>query len=396
MKIIFLLSCLMGIHSFQLLQHPLENKIAYISGFRNTKEINDVTFNALRVYFNKYPLLIFKGFENVSPDDFLHFVKRFDHDCDNDVINHPNDHESKILQPFDKFPDCPHVAPRGNVELSNYYNIKNINIQPHDAFINNYVWHTDILGYETKVPNVVTGFYIIENPLIGGDTDFISGERVYENLSEEEKKAAQNILVEINRKKFIKAQAVTDYSGANRIEKFIENDERNVRIPILYAPDGINEKPHILLMPSFFEKVVGWNVDDSRKWMKKFMNEKVLPYRVSVQWKKNDLAVFNNRLFMHSSTPARNYIDNKDSSKRLLFQTFIPTKRRLLSIKPNDINVYSAYNSKWIENQESSKLSTQLYMKYYNAMLGSYDHENMIDDSYYIVSDHVNKDTNLY
>jgi hypothetical protein len=235
----------------------------------------------------------------------------------------------------------------------------------------------------------------MEQPLIGGDTDFISGETIYENLTPQEQLATHNMLIEINRRKFITASLEIDYAGVNRLESFEEREDGNTRIPLVYAPDNENEKPRVLIMPTFFEKVVGWSVDDSRKWMKKFMNEKVLPYRVSVQWKKNDLAVFNNRLFMHSSTPARNYMDNKDSCKRLLFQTFIPTKRRLLAIKPNDINVYSAYNAKWIENQESSKLSTQLYMKYYNAMLGSYDHENMIDDSYYIVSNHINKINNL-
>ena len=47
-----------------------------------------------------------------------------------------------------------------------------------------------------------------------------------------------------------------------------------------------------------------------------FMNNHVLPYRRSVQWQKDDLAIFNNRRFIHSSTPAEQYMKNKDSDNR--------------------------------------------------------------------------------
>jgi hypothetical protein len=117
-------------------------------------------------------------------------------------------------------------------------------------------------------------------------------------------------------------------------------------------------------MPTFFERVVGWSITDSRKWIKKFMNEKVLPHRISVQWKKGDLAVFNNRRFIHSSTPARNYLDNIDSSKRLLLQTFIPTNKPLLSYQPLKKDVYSCYNVGWINDQEISIISAHNKIKF--------------------------------
>jgi alpha-ketoglutarate-dependent taurine dioxygenase len=371
-------------HAIRLAEHPLERRICYVYGLNDIKNIDKDLLNNLHETFKSHPFMIFKNLENVPPKDFLNFVKTFDDKCDNNALENPDDYEHQMLQPFDQFPDCKHVAPRGNAELINYYNIKNINIKPYDAFINNYVWHTDILGHEYKLPNVVTGFYIIEQPLIGGDTDFISGETIYEKLNEEEKKATQNILIEINRRKFITNNLEIDYAGVNRMEEYVERSDGNTQLPLVYAPDNLIEKPRVLLMPTFFEKVVGWSVKESRTWMKNFMINKILPHRVSIQWKKGDLAIFNNRRFIHSSTPARNYLDNKDSSKRLLLQTFIPTKRELLGIKPSDKNVYACYNVEWLKDQEKSIISAHDCIKYSENKIEK-NNSTVYDDKYYVV-----------
>lgn len=349
----------------RLLSHPLEKRAAYIYGIQDVTKIDQSTLVLLQTIFKKHPLLIFKDLPTISPNDFLQFVKNFDPNHDQEALKNPEDYQHQMLQPFDQFPDCKHVAPRGNIELLDFYNIKQINITPYDAFLNNYVWHTDILGHEYKLPNVVTGFYIIEQPLIGGDTDFISGETIYENLSVEEQLACQNMLIEINRRKFITNSLHVDYAGVNRLESFEERQDGNTQLPLVYAPDDEHyEKPRVLLMPTFFERVVGWNIKDSRNWIQQFMCKKVLPHRISIQWKKGDLAVFNNRRFIHSSTPARNYMDNQDSSKRLLLQTFIPTDKPLLAIKPTDKNVYSCYNVGWIQDQEISIISAHNHIKF--------------------------------
>ena len=135
-------------------------------------------------------------------------------------------------------------------------------------------------------------------------------------------------------------------------------------------------------MPTFFEKVVGWTVKESRQWMQSFMNKHVLPHRVSVQWKTGDLAVFNNRRFIHSSNPARNYMDNADSNKRLLLQTFIPTNRPLLGIKPLNNKVYACYNVKWMKDQEKSIISAHDYLKF--AIQKSLKQNETCDPKYYI------------
>jgi alpha-ketoglutarate-dependent taurine dioxygenase len=357
---------------FRLLKHPLEPRIAYIEGLNNIEKVDGNVMTELQEVFKKHPLLIFKGFKDVAPQQFIDFVKQFDPNHDEEALARPHDFPHQLLQPFDQFPDCNHVAPRGNIHLNNFYNIKIINIEPYDAFINNYVWHTDILGHEYKLPNVVTGFYMIEQPLIGGDTDFISGESIYENLEEKEKVAVQNMLIEINRRKFITKHLEFDYAGVSRLETFEDREDGNTRIPLVYAPDNSYEKPRVLLMPTFFERVVGWSVADSRAWIKDFMINKVLPHRISIQWKKGDLAVFNNRRFIHSSTPARNYLQNSHSSKRLLLQTFIPTKQPLLGIKPSEKNVYACYDVNWINDQEVAIRSAHDCIKYYYPLYPLY------------------------
>jgi alpha-ketoglutarate-dependent taurine dioxygenase len=251
-----------------------------------------------------------------------------------------------------------------------------------------------MLGHEYKLPNVITGFYLIEQPLIGGDTDFISGETIYENLSVQEKLATHNILIEINRRKFITKNLEIDYSGVNRLEKFQSREDGNTQIPLVFLSNIDNEfeKPSILIMPTFFERVVGWSIEESREWIKKFMINNVLPHRVSIQWKKGDLAVFNNRRFIHSSTPARNYLDNSNSNKRLLLQTFIPTNKPLYSIKPLDENVYSCYNVRWLNDQEKAIISAYNCIKFANKMSNNNNIDHLINsEKYYILSKKMEK-----
>ena len=361
---IFLLLLLGVSKAYNLRTHPLESRILYVYGFKNIHAINKENKEVLQALFKKHPLMIFKGLDPVSPKEFLNFVKQFDPDRDEAALENPEENHAQMLQPFDQFPDCNHVAPRGNVELCDFYNIKEIKITPYDAFVDRYVWHTDILGHEYKLPNVITGFYIIEQPLIGGDTDFISGETVYEHLSPEEQTASKNVLMEINRRKFVTNSLQIDYAGIQRSEEYVEGAEGSTQLPLVTAPDDPTENFRVLLMPTFFEKVVGWSVKESREWITKFMLEKVLPHRVSVQWRKGDLALFNNRWFMHSSTPAKFYMDNEHSNKRLLLQTFIPTKRPLLGVIPSEKGVYSTYNLKWIQAQEKAIISAHNCIKY--------------------------------
>ena len=133
MRLLFTLALATGM-TYKLNIHPLDNKIAYIKGIKDVKNLNEKTLDSLRQDFKKHPLLIFKDVQDVSPQTFLDFSKEFDLDADLDALNSPLDYQHQMLQPFDQFPDCKHVAPRGSINLKNYYNIKDINVEPYEPF----------------------------------------------------------------------------------------------------------------------------------------------------------------------------------------------------------------------------------------------------------------------
>jgi len=354
--------------AFSVIPHPLEKRAAYIFGISSLSHLKPKTIEYLQDIFRERPLLVFKGVMEPTPNEFLKFLTYFDSDCDLDAIQNPELYPQQILQPFDRFPECPHVAPRGNAHLTNFHQILNITVYPDKQFDKNYLWHTDLLGSPNRLMGVITGFYMLESPLIGGDTDFISGEAVYESLSEKEKLAAEVLLTEVNRLKFFQKRSITDYSGSYRLEDYVKEKEGNIQIPVLFPPSSEESggSPSILLLPTFFERVVGWSVEESRQWMKYMMIHHALPNRFSIQWKKGDLCVFNNRRFMHSSTPTRNYMDFSESSTRFLLQTFVPTKRPLYGFRPTHADKISTYHlENWASSQASAIDSYSSFMQYY-------------------------------
>lgn len=323
---LFLLS--KNIISFETIIHPIERRCLYINNLIFPVSKNEI--NELKQLFNEHPLLVFRNpTKRLSPNEFIYFLTIFDDESDKEAIKNPDKYPNQMLQPFDQLPDCKHVAPRGCFVKDNLYGINHINVKPGQPFISNYVWHTDLLGHPDKNPGIVTGFHILKNPVIGGETDFISGETIYENLPTKTIKKITSSRVIINRHNFAFGNKVMDYSGSYRIkDSDIKFPEHNVEIPIVFPPETKYQKHKVLVMPSFIENIVGFSISQTDNATKFFMEKFVLPYRFSIQWREGDICVFNNRCFIHSSTPARNYLDLNlfSETERLLLQTFLPTK----------------------------------------------------------------------
>ena len=323
-------------YSLQFLPHPLEKRISYVEGIDDIRYIGNDSLKICKENFKKkYPMLIFKNNKNITPQEFLNFAKQFDDNCDEEAIKSTEEKQSYIqsnqmLQPFDQFPDCKHVAPRGNYFLKNYYGCENLQVSPSDYFKDKYLWHSDTWGHNSKRMNKITAFHIKEQPLIGGETDFISGETVYENLSSEYKRYYKNIIVQVSREPFLKGHVSMDYSGAQFLENisYVKPSEESItKVPIITFPEEDSySKPCLLVSPILVQCVEGYSIEKSRILLTHLVNRHLLPNRVTIQWKKGDIAIFNNKLFIHSSTPANNYLQNKFSNKRFLLQTFIPTK----------------------------------------------------------------------
>ncbi len=337
MIVIYLLFFLLFNYSecFNFFPHPLEKRISYIEGIKDIRKMDKSTFKCCKIYFERYsPLIIFRNQPQLTPNEFLDFAKLFDDNRDEEAINSMSNNQSywkmnQMLQPFDQFPECKHVAPRGNYYLKDYYGCKKLQVYPSEYFKEKYLWHSDTWGHNTKIMNKITAFYIIKQPLIGGETDFISGETIYENLSQDEKRRYKDITLQVSREPFLNGYCSMDYSGAEfEDDIYIEPSSDSLKYtPLIKMPEPDSfSKPSLIISPILVQKIKGYDVIKTRKWIKKLMNKKVLPHRVTVQWKKGDVAIFNNKLFIHSSTPANNYLKNKMNNERFLLQTFIPTK----------------------------------------------------------------------
>lgn len=338
MKLLFAWLFPFAASAFTVKEHPLEPRCSYVYNL-DIPVTDDGDVANLKKLFEKSPLLIIKSTRNLSPSEFIEFLTIFDEHCDLEALRDPDRHPLQILQPFDQFPDCKHVAPRGNFHRKDFHGIADIAVVPTPPFIEGYVWHSDLIGHLEKLPGVVTGFHIIEQPLIGGDTDFISGETVYEHLPDDVKIASANLILEINRKNLFFGGRLMDYSGTITMQKTQKDHaEGRAYVPLLFG----SRETSVLIQPSIVERVVGWSREQSAEWVARFMFLHVLPHRFTVQWKKGDIGVLNNRRFIHSSNPARDYLQFEEGSGRLLLQTFLPTTSPLVHRKPelkNNIHV---------------------------------------------------------
>lgn len=322
--------------SFEFVKHPLEKRICYVQGIDDVRLLTRNEFRKCQQQFDQEsPMLIFQNQPEISPHEFLDFAKLFDEHRDEEALNSKSSNQSywqneQMLQPFDQFPDCKHVAPRGNYFLEDYYGCKNLNVEPGEFFKEHYLWHADTWAHHSKRMNKITAFNVIKQPLIGGETDFISGETVYEKLTEVERLFYRYLIVEVSRESFLKNMVSMDYSGSeyeNELDFELSPDFLS-ESPLIHFPHvNSYEKPSMILTPILIHKIKGLNVDESRKIISRMVKKNLLPHRVSIQWKKGDIAVFNNKLFMHSNTPANNYLKNKQSNQRFLLQTFIPTRK---------------------------------------------------------------------
>jgi len=320
--------------AYNIIQHPIESKCAYIYNY-DFKNINENKVDDLHKLFEEYPLLIFRNHldylkpieylkptEYLKPPDFTNFLNLFDDNKDSVLIDN-------------------HIIPNGNYKVDELFNITNIYVQPNKQFIDNYVWHTDLLGHPNKNPPIITGFNVIDTPLFGGETEFISGEKIWTCLPDNIKLSCRNMIIKNNRKNFFFGNKIMDYSGTYIIkdtDNFFEDND--ITIPIVYEAESPTQSPRILIQPSFFENIVGLSKEESQKWIKDFMIKYALPHKFSIQWLKGDVCVFNNRRFIRSTTPARNYLDFHKGSQKLFLQTCISTKKEIKACKPSILDKY--------------------------------------------------------
>jgi hypothetical protein len=257
------------------------------------------------------------------------------------------------------------VAPRGFFQKDDVHGTGPIKVGPREPFVTDYVWHTDLLGHPSKTPGVITGFHIVEQPLIGGETDFICGNTVWDHLSEEQRIACENIVVEIDRSKFASHERELDYSGTIKLADVDPSPEMLSRTPLVYGPE-----PCVLVQPSFMHKIAGLSHESSTEWLKNFMRDHVMPHRISVQWRKGDIGVFCNRRFSHSSTPAERFMKYSESPNRLLLQTFLPTTKPMDFIAQPHLDSQALSRVGWVTSSEESAAASAAASKFAQKLGG--------------------------
>lgn len=259
--------------NLKTLFHPYQPKVVYVEGLYN---INDLSYDKkdyLKNLYENYPLMIIKNIHNSTPNNIIPLLSSLD-----------------------------------NNSLHSDFNYEIYKMS------NNYEWNTDILT------SSISSFYILKEPNIGGGLEFISTEKIYEDLNNYEKIAAQNMLI----------------------------NYKNFKLPLIL------DSSKILLFPSLFCNVSGWTLKESNTWMKYFMYNKVLPNRFTIDLKKNDLCIINNKKFIYSFTPYSKYLSNKG----FLLKSSIFSNNILKRRKSNNDDIYSAINSafdsKWVSSRSSS------------------------------------------
>ncbi|CAM9616890.1 unnamed protein product [Phaeothamnion confervicola] len=256
----------------------------------------------------------------------------------------------KLHNPFPPLEGAKYVGVNGNAAIRDHFGVTKM-IKPFPSFVN-YVWHMDRLDHLDKLPNVITGFHHLEVPTVGGETDFISGEDVYDSLTADERSALTNMAADISRPKTGGKPKLPDFKhdGAVRAGPYEEDllEDRDAKIPIVFAPESsMDGGPRVIILPIFLSRIGGWSAEHSQKWLEQFMRDKVLPHRVSMQWRRGDLVVFNNRRFMHASSPFDRYTlfddagdwlaepSRETGTERLFHQMFVPTTIPLRAAAPS-------------------------------------------------------------
>jgi len=331
--------------AYNIIQHPIESKCAYIYNydFKNENKVDD-----LQKIFEDYPLLIFRNpLAYLKPNEFINFLNLFSNNNDSLLID-----------------NC--ITFNGNYKAEQLFNITNISIQPNKQFINNYVWHTDLLGHPEENPPIITGFNVIDTPLFGGETEFISGEKIWTCLPENIKLSCMNMIIKNNRKNFFFGNKIMDYSGTYIIkdaDEFFEDND--ISIPIVYEAESQTQLPRVLIQPSFFENIVGLSKEESQIWIKDFMIKYALPHKFSIQYIKGDICVFNNRRFIRSTTPARNYLDFQKGSQKLFLQSYISTRKEMKAYKPSLVDIYIHTKNELCINDDISKDISDSSIRYH-------------------------------
>ncbi|CAG8023102.1 unnamed protein product [Penicillium salamii] len=313
------------------------------------EHLNDEQFQMIRKALYEHHVVVFKNQKGLSPKAQYELTKRFDPASENYGHGKAIDAKRSILHPDLKtVPHQPQVQVIGNGQVQSYEGLKDIQLRhPHHRtfhqdhipddkdydFTRFYRWHIDAALYDLYPPQVTTLLAVqvpkgrrqtllyddgteeaMNVPL--GTTAFVSGERMFELLSPEDKEFVRTSKIEYAPHPYIWMSAARSRStGLGLHSEGLELpdselppiDPSKIMIFPMCWKNPVTGKLALQIHPSAILRIHcadGTTIDDLarvRDIVYKLQRPAISPqYVYPHDWVEDDLVLFNNRGVLHS------------------------------------------------------------------------------------------------
>ncbi|KAL4948793.1 hypothetical protein BDW69DRAFT_175766 [Aspergillus filifer] len=313
------------------------------------EDITDETFATISETLYKHQVVVFKNQHHLSPKAQYELTRRFDPSSTTYGHGKTLDAKRSILHPDLKtIPHQPQVQVIGHGFIPSYEGLENITLKhPHHRtfhrdpiskeddydFTRFYRWHIDAALYGLYPPKVTTLLAVnvpkgrrqtlryddgsgeeLDVPL--GTTAFVSGERMFDLLSEEDKEFALGSRVEYAPHPYIwMSPARSNSTGLGLHTENLELDlsslppidESAIQILPMVWKNPVTGNPALQIHPSAVRKIHlkdGTVIDDLQKVrdiVYRLQRPAISPKFVYPQdWEEGDLVLFHNRGVLHS------------------------------------------------------------------------------------------------
>lgn len=316
------------------------------------ENLNQTDFDAIRRALYTHQVLLFKGQQNLSPKAQYELTRMFDPTVTSYGHGKTLDAKKSILHPDLKtIPHQPQVQVIGNGFVSEFEGLRDITLKhPHHKTFHAtpvseeddrnvtrfYRWHIDAALYNLNPPRVTT-LMAVEVPKTApltlryddgtgdelpavprGSTAFVSSEKMYDLLSEEDKAFARSTKVQYHAHPYIWISGAKSRSdGLGMVSQNLELpsselppiEEDKIKILPMCWKNPVTGKLALQIHPSVVEKLHladGTVIDDLetvREIVHRLQRPGIAPELVyAVDWEEGDMAVFNNHGVLHSVT----------------------------------------------------------------------------------------------
>ncbi|KAI9040362.1 TauD/TfdA family dioxygenase [Aspergillus affinis] len=313
------------------------------------ENLTDETFNTIHDALYKNLVVVIKNQDHVTPKTQYELTQRFDPSASQYGHGKTLDAKRSILHPDLKtVPHQPQVQIIGHGHIDSYEGLSNFQLKhPHHRtfhrdvipaeedhdFTRFYRWHIDAALYEFYPPQVTTLLAVkvpkgrrqtlryddgsdetLDVPL--GTTAFVSGERMFELLSDEDKNFALNSKIEYAPHPYIwmsPARALPTGLGLYSENKELPLsdlppiDDSKIQVLPMVWKNPSTGNPALQVHPSAVRKIHcadGTVIDDLtrvREIVYRFQRPAIKPqYVYPHDWEEGDLVIFHNRGVLHS------------------------------------------------------------------------------------------------